>query len=193
MIRDLFQQIDLLVTYYNDILKCISCLDKEHWPENSGILKCLKAYYEKVLAVIKTRDELLKVLMKAMRDARLLHEAICSEEYGLVGTIEEWEDTFNCGEECGGGSSTPADPCKEQADENETAIKNCLLIPMLSFPLCNDPYYLWVKDKYDESVEDARKESEKVVAINKKKEGLAACKTSLDTAIIEVNPKELCK
>ncbi|MBC7903306.1 MAG: hypothetical protein H7Y27_07780 [Gemmatimonadaceae bacterium] len=191
MVRDIFEQADYLLTVYNQIDNCIRCLNSPDLPENSGIRKCLKLYLEKLEAVIKTRNELLKAMIAAIKIANILHEEICSD-YGLVKIIEEWQVILNCDEKCG-GDPTPCDPCKDQAENNETAVAECKLIPILTLPVCNDPYYAWVKTKYDQDVAEANDLGAQLVAANKIKESLAACQSSLIAAIKEVNPKELCK
>ncbi len=191
MIRDLFEQLDLLLTIYNQIDNCIKCLNSEELPEGSGIRKCLAEFLKALEAVLKTRTELIKAIMKVVRDANVLHEGICSDT-GLVAIIEEWLDILNC-EENYGASTTPVDPCSNEASGGESTNGHCKLKPILTLPICNDGYYLWVKDKYDEDVKAASDEAKNLVEINKKKEALAACQDSLTKAIAEVNPKEICK
>jgi hypothetical protein len=188
MIRDIFEQVDLILTIYNQIDNCIKCLNSEYLPEGSGIRKCLSTYLEKLQAVIKTRTELIKAIMKAIHDVNILHEGICSE-YGLVTVLDEWLQLLNCAEESSGSGGNPGDPC---ADKNN-AMKNCALIPKLTLPIHNDSYYLWVKNKYEADKNEAQQESKALVEINKKKETISACQSSLTTAINEVNPKDLCK
>ena len=191
MVRDLYEQVDLILTIYNQIDACIKCINSEELPENSGIRKCLKIYWEKLDAVIKTRNEVIKALMKAIRDANVLHESICSD-FGLIAVITEWEDILNCKEQCNGGQP-PEDPCKEQVKDHTQAVVECALIPVLTFPICNDSYYAWVKKHYEDDVKAANDLATELVAANKKKEALAACQNSLIAALKEVDPKELCK
>jgi hypothetical protein len=193
MVRDIFEQTDLIVTLYNEIDDCIRKLNREELPENSGIRKCLKIYMEKVDAVTKLRDELLKALMKILRDAFVLHAGICSD-FGIEVWVSEWLGILNCDEDCNSGSTTPVeDPCKDAVKETNDSMKSCKLMPMLTFPLCNDNYYLWVKQKYESDVVAANTVSRELVEVNKRKEGIAACKTSLTAALAAVDPKELCK
>jgi hypothetical protein len=192
MVRDLFEQVDYLVTIYNQIDNCIKCLNREELPENSGIRKCLKAYFDKLDALIKTRNELIKALMKVVRDANVLHEGICSE-FGMRAVISEWLDILNCEEDCGAVSNPPVDPCKQQVPETQDQIDPCALLPIMTFPICNDSYYQWVKQKYNDDVKAADDAAKKLVEINKRKEAISACQTSLISALKEVDPKELCK
>jgi hypothetical protein len=193
MVRDLFEQIDLIVTLYNEIDACIKALNREELPENSGIRKCLKMYMEKVDAIVKLREELIKTLMKIIRDAKVLYAGICSG-FGIKVWVAEWLGILNCDEDCNQTNTTPVeDPCKDMVKDTNDAMKNCRLLPMLTFPLCNDNYYRWVKQKYEADVISADEVSKELVEVNKRKEGLAACKTSLTAALAAVDPKELCK
>jgi hypothetical protein len=191
MIRDLFEQLDLLLTIYNQIDNCIKCLNSEELPEGSGIRKCLSDYQKALDSVLKTRTELVKAIMKVIRDAYLLHDGICYET-GTVEIINEWLDIMNCSENCG-TKTTPVDPCSDEASGGGSSGAHCRLKPILTLPICNDGYYLWVKGKYEEDFRAASEEAKKLVEINKRKEAIAACQDSLTKAINEVNPRELCK
>ena len=193
MVRDLFEQIDLIVSLYNEVDACIKALNREELPEDSGIRKCLKVFMEKVDAVVKLRDELIKALMKIIRDAKVLHAGICSD-FGIEVWVAEWLGILNCDEDCDKNNTTPVeDPCKEIVKDANDGMKNCVLIPMLTFPICNDNYYRWVKKKYEDDVNDANDVAKELVEANKRKEAIAACKASLTAALAAVDPKELCK
>lgn len=191
MIRDIFEQLDLLLSLYNQIDNCIKCLNSSELPEGSGIRKCLTDYQKALDAVLKTRTELLKAIMKVVRDANVLHEGICSGT-GQVAIIEEWLDILNCDDK-GSENKSPLDPCSNEASGGGSAGGHCRLKPVLTLPISSDGYYLWLKDKHQEDVQAASTEAKNLVEINKKKEALAACQDSLTKAISEVNPKELCK
>jgi len=192
MVRDLFEQVDAIQDIYNQIQTCITKLNREELPENSGIRKCLKIYQEKLDAVKKTRDELIKALMKLIRDAYVLHEGICSD-YGLKEGIGAWIDLLHCDEDCENGSGTPVDPCKQPVEVNHDDPGDCVLAPKLTFPICNDNYYRWVKKKYEDDVKAASDMSKELVEVNTRKEGLSAKQASLTAALAQVDPKELCK
>jgi len=192
MIRDLYEQIDVILTTWNQIDNCIKCLDSEDLPPDSGIRKCLKNYMDKLDIVIKTRADLIKAVMAAIRQALGLHEGICSD-YGLHQVVLEWKTILNCDEKCGSGSTQPADPCKDPDPKLDEKLNKCKLSPILTLHICNDAYYSWVKGQYDADVAEANTLADQLVEVNKKKESLSACKTSLETAIKEVDPKDLCK
>ena len=108
--------------------------------------------------------------------------------------VAYWQTVLNCGEKCKeGGSTEPLNPCKDYTPTPTTTTLDCKLVPALTLPICNDAYYLWVNDKYKNDVKDADDLADELVEVNKKKESLSACKTSLETAIKEVDAQQICK
>jgi hypothetical protein len=193
MVRELFEQIDLLVVTYNQIDNCIKCLNDSQLPEDSGIRKCLKNYWDKLVILVNAKTDVIKAVMNAISLAELLHEDICSD-YGLVKIISEWKGYLHCGEKCDGGTPPKPDPCadKDKGDGTSSA-ESCPLIPILTLPVCKDSHYIWVKGQYDKDVTEAGVLHDKWVEANKKKEALAACQASLTDAIKAVDPQEICK
>lgn len=193
MVRDFYMQVDSIKTKYDQIYTCIRCLNDPVLVPGHGILKCLEEYGKKLDDVIATRDELLKMVMKAIYIAYRINKNL-SEEYGLHMVIGEWKTTFNCDEPCGDkgkaksryGQSTS----EEEQDEEENS--TCKLSPRLKFPVCNDPYYGEIRDKYEADKAHASDLAKDLIELNKKKESLLACKQSLETAIKEVDPKIRC-
>jgi hypothetical protein len=194
MIRDLFEQVDSIVTICNDIDTCIKKLNSDDLPADSGIRKCLKEYTVKLDAVSKTESDLIKAIMAVIEMAISLHEGICAE-YGLHAVVEEWHGLLNCDEKCkdNGTTKPPADPCNDNDSNVATDVTICTLKPMLTLPICNNAHYLWVSAKYKKDVLDADDLADDLVEVNKKKESLSACKTSLETAIKEVDAQQICK
>lgn len=197
MLRDFYMEIDYIQTRYNQLINCIKCLNSsELTPGGTGIMKCLDMYNDKLTAVIKTRDDLIAAVMLAIESAYLLNSEICLP-YGLEKIITDWKKILNCDEKCG---QTPppgqSKPCKDNSQNQGGSgggADVCELLPVLTLPVCNDPYYIWVKQKYDADVALATQKASDLVAINKKKQALAACKDSLTAAIKEVDPKDRCK
>jgi hypothetical protein len=185
MIRDLFEQIDAIVVICTQIENCIKCLNSDELPENSGIRKCLKQFEDKLDAVVKTRNDLIKAIMAVIKMAEVLHAEICSN-YGLGEIICQWQVILGCNATSGGSSSSGG-------GSGSSGTGNCDLVPILTLPISSDPYYSWVKTKYESDVTEANDLAAKLVAANKKKEALLACQSSLIAAIKEVDPKELCK
>ncbi len=190
MIRDFYEKVDEIVESWNYIDNCIKCINSDELPEGSGIRKCLKNYKDKVDGLLKTRVDLLKAVMAAVNTANGLHAGICGE-YGLVFVVNEWKCVMGCGEDCNCNTS-PVDPCAVPADKPD-ADNPCRLRPVLHLPLCNDPHYAWVKEQYSKDVESTKKLAQLLVEANKEKEALSACQASLESAIKEVNPRDLCK
>jgi hypothetical protein len=60
-------------------------------------------------------------------------------------------------------------------------------------PVCKDSYYNCVEKEYGKQKTKAEELAVDLLKLNKEKEGLLACKQSLDTAIKETDPKTRCK
>ena len=76
MLRDFYSQTDRLKSRYDVLQKCIDNNNNPVLVKDQGILKCLKEYYDKLAAVIKTRDEIIKAIVEAIRIANLLRNHI---------------------------------------------------------------------------------------------------------------------
>lgn len=75
------------------------------------------------------------------------------------------------------------DPCK---------CEKCELEPQFSFPICNDNYKCLVDQWYADDDSCVKKLEAELRDKTKEKEALLACKTSLQKAITEVDPKARC-
>ena len=212
MVRDFYMQIDLIKTKYDQIYNCIRCLNDPALVPGQGILKCLEDYGKKLDAMITTRDELIKMVITAIYTAYRINKNI-AKEYGLYMVIIEWMNTFHCDESCGDtGEATSEYAAQRKGDIQENygnehehedehehehghghEAKHCQLDPMLQFPICNDPYYEEIKEKYEHDNTKANELAKTLIDLNKKKESLLACKQSLEAAIVEVDPKMRCK
>lgn len=100
MVRDFYMQVDYLKTRYEDLQNCISRNTDPSLVKDSGILKCLKEYYDKLDAIIKTRDEIIKAILEAIKISNLIRNNISTRDC----------PDKNCPPKEGG---TPYDPCKE--------------------------------------------------------------------------------
>ena len=60
MIREFFMQVDYLKTRYDELQTCITKNNDPCLEPGKGILVCLKNYYDKLDAVIKTRNDIIK-------------------------------------------------------------------------------------------------------------------------------------
>lgn len=131
MIRDFYYQVDQIKIRYDSLQNCINSNSDPSLVKDQGILKCLGEYYKKLEEVIKTRDELIKAIVEAIRLSQLIRNNIstrscpcdddkydpcdknrkpcdCSDKsdyYGFKTIICEWYCSFNCWEDC--------KPCKE--------------------------------------------------------------------------------
>lgn len=200
MVRDFYMQVDLIKTKYDRLLNCIKCLNNPAFASGQGIMKCLEEYGKKLEILVATRDELIKMLMAAIKIACRINKSI-DEKYGLTTVITEWKDAFNCEIACD-DSSEPCPPPKSQSiakaqSPTQEPVVSCLgecnLEPILQFPICKDPYYQCLDDQYKADKKAAEDLAKELLRENKKKESLLACKQSLETAIKEVDPKARCK
>ena len=201
MVRDFYMQVDLVKTKYDRLQNCIKCLNNPALGAGVGIIKCLEEYGKKLEIVIATRDELIKMLMAAIKIACRINKNI-SVEYGLATVITEWKTGFNCDVHCDDDNAEPCAPAGAKAGSNKNAtapaqedscLGACSLEPVLLFPICKDPYYNCIDDQYKADKKDAEDLAKELLKENKKKEALLACKQSLESAIKEVDPKNRCK
>ncbi len=200
MFRDFYMQVDLIKTKYDRLMNCIKCLNNPVLAPGQGIVKCLEEYGKRLEVLIATRDMIIKALLEIIRLACLINKNI-EEDYGLITVIGEWKDTFKCAVSCDDDTS----PCDEEEEgeneegeyaeheEAENCLGNCDLDPVFLFPICKDPYYKCLDDRYKKDKLAAEELAKELLKENKKKESLLACKQSLEAAIKEVDPKLLCK
>ncbi len=81
MIRDFFMQLDYLKTRYDALQKCIEKNPDPSLIKGQGILLYLDAYGVKLDAVIKTRDDIIKTAVDAVRLSNLLRNNISTREW----------------------------------------------------------------------------------------------------------------
>jgi|SRR5688572_6253401 len=208
MLRDFFMQVDLLKSKYDRLMNCISCLNNPALAAGTGIRKGLEEYGKKLEALIATRDELIKMIMSALKMANRIHQNI-AVDFGLITVIGGWKDIFNCdvscddNEECPPSQQAPKAYMKGQPPQQQQQptpvepVSSCLgpcdLEPIHQFPICKDPYYQCVDDQYKSDKKAAEELARELLKETKKKEALLACKLSLESAIKEVDPKTRCK
>ena len=188
MIRDFYKRVDYLQERYNQLINCIKCLNSSQLVPGEGLYKCLEDYYAKLEIVIKTRDELIKKVIQALKLASKIDEHI-GGKHSYKQLIQEWIDGLNCDEDCG----CPSEERKSKADKSSSGNCECELEPMISFPICNDDYYQEMANKLETSEINVGKLKVSLRLKNQEKEGLLACKQSLDAAIKELDPKNRCK
>lgn len=139
MVRDFYYQVDEIKKRYDLLQNCINNNTDPSLVKDQGILKCLGEYYKKLDEVIKTRDELIKAVIAAIRLAQLIRNNIstrncpceedqydpckpgticdcktCPEVYGFKAIICDWYCELHC--DNGGGK-----PCNDDDDEKTPA------------------------------------------------------------------------
>jgi hypothetical protein len=220
MIKDFYSRIDYIKKRYEELQRCITANNDPSLVKGQGLLKCLEDYYTKVEGVIKTRDELIKMMVDAVKLANLIRNNISTKEndpnfkpcqpgkpcqtseggtpyYGFKTVICEWYGAFKCDEECQPchESGTPQQAQKQaNGGSKEPCVpETCELEPLFDFPICNDEYKCRIEKLFKEDEKMVKQLSAQLMEANKQKEALQACKTSLEKAIAEVDPKNKCK
>lgn len=221
MIRDFYNRVDYIKKRYEELQRCINSNNDSSLVKGQGLLKCLDDYFTKLEAVIKTRDEIIKMIVEAIKLSNLIRNHISTKEndgnfkpcepgkpcnceeggisyYGFKTIICEWYCSFECDEECvpcaEGG--TTAKPQQKQVGSNikeANPPETCELEPAFDFPICNDEYKCRVENMYKDDEKSVKDLADQLKEANKQKEALQACKTSLEKAIAEVDPKARCK
>lgn len=135
--------------------------------------------------------------------------------YGFKTIICEWYCAFGCHKDCkpcNDPGEEPAPQYKQQGQQQQKKDSNggnggnggdggsddpcgcekCKLEPEFDFPICNDSYKCSVDEWYDDDDACVKKLETELRDKTKEKEALLACKTSLQKAIAEVDPKTRC-
>jgi len=246
MIRDFFLEVDYIKCRYDELWACLIKSTDPSLQEDKGIRSCLKNYGEKLDAVIKVRDDIIKLMVDTIKLSQLMRNNIntfccpddknydpCKEaakegsalcennkdttpdkySYGFKSIICHWYSYLGC-EECktttqsGSTTTTQAQDTYDQnartaqvdkaaqantAAPQEATYECCKVHPTFHLPICRDDYKVKVKKWRDKDVEALSKLLTQISTLNKNKEGLLACKTSLTKAMEEADPKLRCK
>lgn len=220
MSRDFFIQLDLIKTQYDDIQNCINNNTDPSLVKGQGILKALDDYKAKLDMVIKLRDDISKNIVASVKLVHQIANNIatrdCNETfdpcakdqkpcageevyYGFKTVICEWYNSFSCLPCNDDNQSSPATSGTASATQTNAGViqsdcgeKDCTLLPTLDFPVCSPSYKDCVQKWFDELNQDYTTLTGNLQNVNKQKEALTACKTSLVKAIKAVDPKTRC-
>jgi hypothetical protein len=224
MLRDFYMQVDCIKKRYDALWICInSNNDPSLQIKDKGILKCLAEYYKKLEEVIKTRDDIIKAIVEAVKISNLIRNGISTQDcpkdydpcgdkkpcncdcppdqvyYGFKTIICEWYCDFKCDQPCVPESNPKQKTTGSSVQNSQTTTGSelcaaeCELEPVFEFPFCNNPYKGELESCYITSDKEAKDAAENLMKANKSKEALWACKQSLEKAIAEVDPKNRCK
>ncbi|HJZ41900.1 MAG TPA: hypothetical protein VJ203_16140 [Bacteroidales bacterium] len=223
MIRDIYSQTDKIKSIYDSLQNCISRVNDPSLIPNQGILQSLNEYKQKLDAVIKTRDEIIKSIVEAIKLSNLIRNNISTTEcpdggdsfdpcvphpwpcislsngvhYGIKTIICEWYNAFACDSDC-------SDTTTQQSRGNRQVPANvqqksdcndveCTLLPTFEFPICKNSFKQDVEGWLKNDEDQLRELIEKLNKAKIEKETLLACKTSLDSAIKATDPSLRCK
>ncbi|MBX2924693.1 MAG: hypothetical protein KF746_21000 [Chitinophagaceae bacterium] len=189
MIKGFYIKVDGVKTILEDLLACIQRLNN---PEvnKSGVYKSLQVYNEKLDALIKTRDEMIRLIILAIRISNLVEEEL-SENFGLQMVFACWKEKLKCK-----ATDEKPDPCADPEGEKKcTEIpKDCKFeLPAVSFPISGSVYFKKIKKLYTCHVDLSNTELSNLTILNKEKEELVARSESLKKAIEKTNPEQRCK
>ncbi|HEV7782671.1 MAG TPA: hypothetical protein VGO58_15460 [Chitinophagaceae bacterium] len=188
MIKDFFTQVDNLKTTFDNLWNCLATLNN---PEvnRSGVYKSLQAYKEKLETVVKTRDELIRLIILAIRLSNQIEEEL-SDNYGIRRVFKYWRNRFNC---CKKTEDT--DPCKpEQEPDCKEPTSACVFVlPLVQFPILGSVYYKKIEKELLCHEKLSQTELTNLNTLNKEKAELVARTESLKKAIEETNPENRCK
>jgi hypothetical protein len=223
MIRDIYMQIDELKTMFDTLQNCITRNNDPALAKGQGILKYIDDYKAKLDATVKTRDDVIKNIVTAIKVATLIRNGIstrdCEEDtehhykpcdpdndpcgcvddavyYGLKAVICEWYNEFACDTECSDSEESTSQSVNKHhsgPSPHHDDNPNCELKPDFNFPICNNKFKSDVQKWVDE---DNATLATLLVDLNNAKEkqqSLLACKNSLDQAIKAVDPVTRCK
>lgn len=222
MLRDIYMQIDEIKTMYDSLQNCITRNNDPALAKGQGILKYLDDFKAKLDATVKTRDDIIKSIVTAVKLATLIRNGIstrdCDDEdhpykpcdqdttpcaslgdavyYGFKAIICEWYNEFACETPCSDSKGTPSQSGNKQAGgmaPQHDHNPDCELKPVFDFPICNNRFRSDVLSWVDA---DNATLATLLVDLNKskaKQQSLLACKNSLDQAIKAVDPATRCK
>lgn len=209
MIIDILMQLDDLKKVCDDIDNCVNrnndpCLNK-----GQGILKYYADYKTKLDAVTAMRDAIVKNIIDAVATANLITNGISTKDckckdnppydpcnqnptpcappatqgvyyYGFKTIICQWYVAFACDTGCDKPANPPNNPC------------DCDF-PTFDFPICTNSYRTTVQGLVTADTDELNILTPQLNTWKIRREGLLACKNSLEIASKAVNPKDRCK
>jgi hypothetical protein len=208
MITDILMQVDDLKKTCDDIDNCVNRNNDPCVNKGQGILKYYGDFKTKLDATVKTRDDLIKNIIDAVATANLITNGISTKDckckdippynpcdqnpqpcappannvyyYGFKTIICEWYYGFACDKDC--TPTTPQNPPPCDCD-----------FPTFDFPICANSYRWKVQGWVDTDTGLLSTLTVDLSNAKIRKEGLLACRNSLDIASKAVNPKDRCK
>jgi hypothetical protein len=188
MTEDLYKRVDKLKLKFDQLMVCINCLMRPELAPGVGIMKCIEEYGKKLDAVIAGRDLLLGNIIKALELAMALHINIC-DEYGLKAELIYWKQKLNCDGSASSDNSNSYGDRKQTLTQTGSGDRICVLEPQISFPLDADGYYIDLTTQCANTKAEVEKLKTELDKAKHERDGLQACKQSLEKAIEEVKNK----
>jgi hypothetical protein len=222
MIRDVFSQADKIKSMYDSLQNCISRTTDPSLVSNQGILQSLGDYKQKLDAALKTREDIIKGIIEAIRLANLIQTNISTKEcpcgddsknpcpsdsepcvpltggayYGFKTIICEWYNAFACDSDCSDASTQQGAGKSKYSGSTQHSGEveaDCCLQPTFDFPICKNSFKSDVEGWFKSDDDQLKTLTIELNKVKIEKETLLACKTSLDNAIKATDPKLRCK
>jgi len=216
MIRDIYMQIDEIKALYDVLQNCITRNTDPALVKGQGILKYLDDYKAKLDATVKTRDEVIKNIVTAIKLAALIRNGISTRDcdgeykpcdadnspcsalddavyYGFKAVICEWYNEFACDTECTETNSSSQQNKQHGGSDQHHDNNDCELKPVFTFPICNNKFKSEVQSWVDADTELLKTLTDELNDAKTRQQSLLACKSSLDQAIKAVDPVTRCK
>jgi hypothetical protein len=196
MIREFYYTVDCLQEKYDRLMNCIKCLNNPALTTTQGIGKVLSDYGAALAIVVQTRTVLIPLIMSIVDGSLRLHDQLCDDcGYQLV--IKECLESLHCGIPCGKEDEHPGShhqpvllpgPITPPIQPPGPGPEEFCLVPILHFPICNDPYYREIAVLYELEKKELDQITEEVNELTKEQVALTAIQQSLTKALKEVTP-----
>ncbi len=187
-LKDFFRCTDRLSINLSTLINQIKCLNEPNLG-SSILLKCLGDLSDKLNAAIAAQQEILKLIVTILKQARMLNSTVCATEgdegCSFIGLIETLSVRFNHEAEEGNPiSDMPDCPDESSCDGAFT------LDPKM--PLEQDEYYTKTKSQYELSQQETAQLKKDYYILLEEQKKLVDCKKSLSDAIDAAESAKSC-
>lgn len=187
-LRGFFRCTDRLGANLSALINQIKCLNEPNLG-SSIILKCLNDLQAKLNAAIAGQQDILKLIVTILKEARILNATACTvkpeEKCGFMDLLDGLAGRFDHGSESGSSSSDiPEHPDESSCDGNFA------LTPKM--PLENDDYYKNTWSKYEMAQSETVVLKKAYYQLLEEQKKLVDCKKSLSDAIDAAESAKSC-
>lgn len=194
-LRGFFRCTDRLSTNLSTLINQIKCLNEPNLG-SSIILKCLSDLSDKLNAAIAAQQEILKLIVEILKQARVLSSTVCAsqdedgscegdEGCSFISLIDALAVRFNHGPEEGSPSSDMPECPDESSCNGAYTIEP-------KMPLEQDDYYNNTKSQYEKAQEETAELRKDYYLLLEEQKKLVDCKKSLSDAIDAAESAKSC-